>query len=272
MKLITNVIVAVARKSARTGGRRQMLRTPVRMSSAIDVDARGGCGGSRLSMRPTRSADDDERRRVDGDRERRGQPRDQRAAERGTRDLGDGVERLALAVRVEQAFPADEVGDVDVVGELEQHARDAGDRGDGEQQRQRQHPGPCGERNRRERAGADQVGADQHRPAAVPVDPAAAGERDQHAGQRRRGGEQAQVERARADDEDRRHRQRGARDARADRGDALRAPQQQEIAVPPQAAARPPRARATGGTSVDNAHVFGRQPVLELRDQLVVRD
>ena len=89
-----------------------------------------------------------------------------------------------------------------------------------------------------ERDGADEVGADQHGPPAMAVDPAAAEPREQRAGERQRDGEQAEIERARADDEDRRHRQRGARDARADGGDALRAPQQQEIAMAPQAAAR----------------------------------
>ncbi len=57
MKLITKVIVAVARKSARTGGTRQMLRTPMRTSSATDVVAGGGCADSRFSMRPTRKAE-----------------------------------------------------------------------------------------------------------------------------------------------------------------------------------------------------------------------
>ena len=73
-------------------------------------------------MRATRSAETTKRRRVDGDRERRRQPRDERAAECGTGDLGDGVDGLALAVCVEQAVATHEVGDEHVVGELEQHA------------------------------------------------------------------------------------------------------------------------------------------------------
>ena len=68
-----------------------------------------------------------ESQRVDSDREWCGQPRDQRASQCRSRNFGDGVNRLALAVRVQQLLTADEIGDEHVVGEFKQDRCDAGD-------------------------------------------------------------------------------------------------------------------------------------------------
>ena len=102
------------------------------------------------------------------------------------------------------------------------------------------------------------------------VDPAAAEPRDQHAGQRQRDGQQAEIVRAGVDDQDGRHRQRGARDARADGRDALRAPQQQEIAMAPQAAARPPARRARRAAAQYTPARSPAQPLAQPREQRVV--
>ena len=57
MKLMQNVSVAVARKSARTVALRQTTRMPVRTSSTNDVVAGGGAIVSRLPILPSSSAD-----------------------------------------------------------------------------------------------------------------------------------------------------------------------------------------------------------------------
>ena len=178
--------------------------------------------------------------RVGRDRDRRRQPRDQRAAQRRSGNLRDGVDGLALAVGVEEPLAGDEVGDEHVVGEVIQHGRDAGDDGDGIQQGQRDATRKRRDGNRQQRDGAHEVGADHQRPAAVAIDDAAAEPREDRAGERQRDREQAEIERAGAHGDDRRDRQRRARDPRADGRDALRAPQQQKIAVTQEAAARPP--------------------------------
>ena len=251
MKLMQNVSVAVARNSART-----VPLLPDHADAGADVvdEARRG-GGERDPFAPVDPREErrrnDERHGVDGDRDGRGQPRDQRAAERRAGDLGDRVDRFPLAVGVEQALPPDEVGDEHVVGQVVQHGRDAGDDGDRVEQRQREAAREGRERNRQQRHRAHEVGADHQRPPATAVDEAAAEPREHRAGKRQRDGEKAEIVRAGPGGDDRRHRQRGARDPRADRRDALRAPQQQEIPVVPQAPARPPARRAAPGASAN---------------------
>ena len=80
MKLMQKVSVAVARNSARIAGVRQTTRMPVRTSSANDGAAGCGTTVSRLPMLRDQQRRRDEGEGVDGDRDRRGQPRDQRAA------------------------------------------------------------------------------------------------------------------------------------------------------------------------------------------------
>ena len=63
----------------------------------------------------------------------------QRTAERRSGDFRDRVDRFALAVGIEQALARHEVGDEDVVGEIEEHGANAGDGGDRVEDGQRQH-------------------------------------------------------------------------------------------------------------------------------------
>jgi len=67
-----------------------------------------------LADLPDQQRRHDEGEGVDGDRDRRREPGDQRAAGRRTRDLGDGVDGLALAVGVEQALAGDEISLADL--------------------------------------------------------------------------------------------------------------------------------------------------------------
>ena len=96
---------------------------PVRTSSTNDVVAGGGAIVSRLRMRAISSAEATNVAASAAMAIGAVQQRDQRAAERGPGDFGDGVDRLALAVGVEQALARHEVGDEHVVGEVEEHRR-----------------------------------------------------------------------------------------------------------------------------------------------------
>ncbi len=173
MKLPHSVNSVIAQNSVRIG------RRPPHDADARAhvIDERRGRGrlGRRLVLADARDQQrgHDERRGVGQDGERRRPQRHQRSAERGARDFGDRVDGAALAVRVEQPLARHEVGDEHVVGEIEQHRADAGDRRDRIQDRQRQHMAQGGERDGRERHRADQVGRDQQRAAAMAVDPAA---------------------------------------------------------------------------------------------------
>ena len=142
----------------------------------------------------------------------------------------------ALAVGVELALARHEIGDVDVIGEVEEHRampviaatqyRTGSDS-----------TWAAPRRNGRERHCADYVGRDEQRTAAVAIHPSSRRPGHQHAGKRQRNGQQAELVGGRVNDQDGGHRQRGTRNARADGGDALRAPQQQEIAMPPESGA-----------------------------------
>jgi hypothetical protein len=238
MKLMQNVSVAVARKSARTVA----LRHTTRIASAdiVDERCRGWRRRNRLALpdlsQQQRRHDEGESIRRDGDR--RGQPRDERAAQGRARDLRDGVDGLALAVGVEQALRRHQIGDEHVVGEVVEHRRHSGDDGDCEQQRQRDVTEDCGERNGEKRGRAHEIGADHERPAAAAVDDAASDPCEDGSGKGQRDGEEAEIDGAGARGDDRGDGQRGAGDTRTDGRDTLRAPQKQKVAVPPQSAAR----------------------------------
>ena len=215
MKLMQNVSVAVARKSARTVALRHTTRMPVRTSSANDVLAGGGAIVSRFPILPSSSADTTNVTAstaiaigaVSHGPARRPAPGP---------NFGDGVDGLALAVGVEQALRGTEPGDVHVVGEVVEHRGHAGDDGDREEQRQRDVTEKCGERNGEQRDRAHEIGADHERPPAAAVDDAAADPREDGSGKCQRDGEVAELDGAGARGDDRGDGQRRPRDARAD--------------------------------------------------------
>jgi hypothetical protein len=120
-----------------------------------------------------------------------------------------------------------------VIGQLEQHRRGAGDHRDGVEQRQRDDVPPRGRGDRRQRDAADHVRADKDRTPAMSIDEAAPHPCKQRAGERERDREQPEIQRTGTRDQDRGHRQRRPRHARADCRNALRAPEEHEVAVAP---------------------------------------
>jgi hypothetical protein len=79
----------------------------------------------------------------------------------------------ALAVGLQQMFAAHEVGDEDVIGQLEQHGRDAGDGRDQIEERHRQQVPVRRRGNGQQRGGADEVAADEDRSPTMAIDPPA---------------------------------------------------------------------------------------------------
>jgi hypothetical protein len=119
--------------------------------------------------------------------------------------------------------------------------------------RQRDVAEDCGERNGEERRRAHEIGADHERPPAAAVDHATSDPCENGARKGQCDGEEAEIDGARPCGDDRRDGQGRARDARADGRHALRAPQQQKVAVPPQSAARQRQRRAARGATANRS-------------------
>ena len=140
-------------------------------------------------------------------------------------------------------------GQVDLVGGLEEHPGQPGAErhdqqvADGEQSEQGRH------RHAREQRGAGQVGGDHHGPAADAVDPRSDRQAGEQPRQPRGRGEHRHLERGRVEHRDRHQRQRHDCHVAAHGADRVGGPEQPEVAVPEQTAARRGGAlgRARGG-------------------------
>ncbi len=95
------------------------------------------------------------------------------------------------------------------------------------------------DRHRHERGRAPEVGDDEDRAPAKPVDPDAGGQREQQERQELDRPQQGDLERARVEHDDRRDRQRERRDLAPELADRLARPEPEEVRVPPQASPRP---------------------------------
>jgi hypothetical protein len=175
---------------------------------------------------------DEVRQRVDHHRHRRGQPLNQHAGEAGAADLGDGVGDLQLRVAFEQKVAPDQHRQIRVVGQAEQRGEPSYQRGDHVQLHDAEMRRPRGDRNAQYQQRANDVGPHEDRPFRMAVDESACKQSDDHAGNHRQHAQGRDLHGIIGNEQDRNHRQRGARDATAERADGLCAPQVHEVAMP----------------------------------------
>jgi hypothetical protein len=165
------------------------------------------------------------------------QPADARAG-----DLADRLAALQLGVAFDQQLPVDELGQVGLVGHVEEHGADAGAERDHIQLPDGQDPQELRERDRSQQRRAEQVVDNEHPAEPHPVHPRAGRQPDDQERGRLARGQQADLERRRVHHEDRDQRQGQLADHRAELADRLADPQPPEFAVMPQPAAPPGRA------------------------------
>ena len=176
--------------------------------------------------------------RVRGHGRGRAEQADQAAAQARACHLRERLGRAELAVPVDQVLLADQHGQVALVGHVEEdraHAR--GDR-DGVQLPQGERAERGGQRDRPDDQHPGHVAPDHQPPLGAPVDDGPSGQGYQREREGGRRGEQADLEGGRPEHDDRDQRQRELGDGRAHLADRLPAPQQQEVAVPPERRAR----------------------------------
>ena len=121
---------------------------------------------------------DEEAQRVDHDRVPGAERADEHASEARAGHLPERLARAELAVGVHEVLGLDEHRQVALVRDVEEHGEHAGDDRDDEELRQVEHAERVGDRDRADDGHAPDVGPDEHRPAAPPVDPRAGGQRD----------------------------------------------------------------------------------------------
>ena len=160
----------------------------------------------------------------------------QAAAQAGAGELGERLGSGQLAVAVHQLLRLEQHRKVALVGDVEEHGGHARRQRHHVQLPQRQDAERPGERHRSDDQHPRRV-AGQHDPAlGMTVDDRAGRQGDERERGRRGRGQQAHFEGARPQQDHRGQRERQLGDRRAHLADGLAAPQQQEVAVPPQAA------------------------------------
>ena len=127
--------------------------------------------GSGRRIRLSARGRDQEGDRVGDDGDRRGQRADQQPTETGPADLGDRGAGAQPAVGLDQVVPIDQLRQVGLVGDLEQHLADTEPEGDHEQVAEPEHfeQGQHGNQQQEHRLG--EMGPDQQRPLPAAVDP-----------------------------------------------------------------------------------------------------
>ncbi len=159
---------------------------------------------------------------------------EEHAVERRAADLGDRFGGRQLGVALDKPRLADQAGKEGMVGEIEEHAEAADERSHGIELRHGERAQGERDGDRRQDQGAQEVGDDHHAPPPPPVDEAAAEPADQDRRTARQGGEVADLGRAGPETGDRGERQALAGDPRPERGDRLRRPEAEELAMLPE--------------------------------------
>ena len=184
----------------------------------------------------------EEAQRVEGDRQRGAEHADQATGHRGATDLRDRLRGLQLGVALADVRAGHDVGQVALVGDVEEDGADADDQHHGVHLDEREHVEGPRHRKRGEREPADEVVADQHPLLAPPVDPGAGGQPDHEEGQELEGAEQPHLEGVGVQHPDGQHRDGEHRQLGAELADRVADPELPEVVVPEQ-----PAAAAGGG-------------------------
>ena len=181
--------------------RRTLLRTTKLKPSDISRPrcASGPRSGlsSRLRIRPTKQRRADEAHRVDDDRVRRRQRLDQEAGRGRAGELAHALHALELGVAFHETAAPDEVGQVALISDVEEHRGQTGAEADDVELRHRQPAHPPGKWHAAEQDGTGQVAGDHDIPPAQPVHQRAGGQPDDQERRRIGGGKKADLEGAR---------------------------------------------------------------------------
>ncbi|MBM7788025.1 hypothetical protein JOD67_004705 [Tenggerimyces flavus] len=198
-------------------------------------------------------ADGDERQRragergdLDQDHVRGTGDAHQPTAQAWTGDLAGRADRLEGRVAREQVGGAHYRGQVRLVRDVEEHAREPDHDRDGEQQLDGQRVQGRRDRDREQGRGADEVGHDQDRSTRQAVDPGAGWQPDQREGDRPRRGEQAGFPWARVQGENGEKRNRDGTDLGTELAGHLSEQEQQNVTAAKQGGGghrRAPRVR-----------------------------
>ena len=132
-----------------------------------------------------------------------------------------------------KSFPADQTGQVALIGNVEKHRQDAEQSGDDEQMPDVELIGQCQDRNQEQHGRSSQIGADHHRAAFAAVDPGAGQQADEESGQQRGDTERGHIERRGVELDDRQKGDGNPADERAEHGNALPEPELLKIGIAP---------------------------------------
>ena len=141
---------------------------------------------------------DDERDRVDCDRDRRGQDLDEPAADTEPDELRRGAAASQRRVRVDEPLATDDGRQEGAVGGVEERRQDRGTEGNKHQLDERQGVQGEGERDRGQQGGPAQIGPDHDRPPPEPVDPGPCDQPEGKSGDELGGPQDRDLARARA--------------------------------------------------------------------------
>jgi hypothetical protein len=161
--------------------------------------------------------------------------RDQAAAETRPGELGERLGGAQLAVAVHQVLLPQQDRQVALVGDVEEHRGHAGRHRHHVQLPEGQDTQRPGQRNRPDDERPRDVAGKHDAPLGTPVHEGARGQGDERERGGRGRGQQAHLEGAGLEYDDRGQRERQLGDGRSHLADALAAPEQHEVTVPPQA-------------------------------------
>ena len=202
-----------------------------------------GDAGPRARMRhvarhaqvPQHQRRDQERDRVDEDRERRGQRLDQEAGDAGADQRRAGLAERDLRVGLDQPPASRHLREQHLVGRAADDVLDTAEEADRVEHLDREPAGERRHRDGRERERAAHVGDDDDRQLADPVDQHARVQREQRERKRLERDQHPHLERRGVQHQRRRQRQREVGDLRAERRDRQRQPHAPEVGRQPQA-------------------------------------
>ncbi len=183
---------------------------------------------------PQHQRGSEERERVEQDRERRGQELDQSAREPRTDQRRRRLAEDDLRVRLDQPRTAGELREQHLIGRAADDVLHAAEKAHGEQDVHRQDVEVRGDGNRQQRGAAPDIRGDHDRQLAHAIDQHAGMQTHERERQRLQRDQHAHLPRRRVQQHRGRQRQREVRDLRAERRDRQRAPELQEVRVPPE--------------------------------------
>jgi hypothetical protein len=181
--------------------------------------------------RGSEGARDDEAERVHEHCVRSGDERDQSASQARPGDLRSRLRDVQLRVALDQMVAIHDLGEVRLIGDVEENRVDPDEEADDVQLGEREVAGGVHDRDREEKRGPAEVADDEHRATLQPVDPYASGEREEQEGQELDRLERRHLERRRIEGHERHPRDRELRNLRAELADRLTGPELQEVPV-----------------------------------------